>query len=86
MTDLSNSFERRSATPTCDRERRCHTDYTHDEAMTVAPASPRPWCCPHRPKRSPRCCGWPAKHRIPVVARGSGTGLSGGCHPWPTES
>ena len=47
----------------------------------ACPACPSWCCCPRRPTRSPRSCGCATEHRIPVTARGSGTGLSGAAIP-----
>jgi len=58
-----------------------HDDFTHDEALTGAPVTPLAVVFPG-------CTGDVANvlraanaHGVPVVVRGSGTGLSGGCLP-----
>ena len=58
-----------------------HDDYAHDEALTSTPVVP--WLSSGRaaPPRWPPSCEWPTRGRIPVVARGSGTGLSGASVP-----
>ncbi len=61
-----------------------HDDYTHDEALTATPVVPLALVATRdaRP-RWPVSCGWPTKNRTPVIARGSGTGLSGASVPRP---
>ena len=36
---------------------------------------------PAAPRRSPRCCGWAGRHRVPVVPSGAGTSLAAGAVP-----
>jgi len=58
-----------------------HTDYTHDEALGVAPVTPLAVVLPAATgdvATTLRICD---DRRVPVVARGSGTGLSGGALP-----
>lgn len=58
-------------------------EYTHDEALTVAAVTPRAVV---RPGSTAEVCAVMAfchARRIPVVARGAGTGLSGACRPVP---
>lgn len=58
-------------------------DYTHDEALTVAPTRP---ACVARPENTADVATvLRVAHelRVPVTARGSGTGLSGACVPEP---
>ena len=58
-------------------------DYTHDEALTVAPARP---ACVVRPETTADVAAIlraAVELRVPVTARGSGTGLSGACVPEP---
>jgi glycolate oxidase len=56
-------------------------DYTHDEAMTVAPVSPLAVVLPASTQEVSEILRVASEARVPVVARGSGTGLSGGCQP-----
>jgi glycolate oxidase len=56
-------------------------DYTHDEAMTVAPVMPWAVVLPATTEDVSAVLRVATEGRIPVVARGSGTGLSGGCQP-----
>ena len=58
-----------------------HSDYTHDEAMTGTPVAPAAVVLPGSTDEVAEVLRAAAEHRIPVVARGSGTGLSGGCRP-----
>ena len=56
-------------------------DYTHDEALTADPVTPLAVVFPGSTDDVVTVLRWANEHRIPVVARGSGTGLSGGCLP-----
>jgi glycolate oxidase len=58
-----------------------HDDYTHDEALTAAPVTPMALVRPASTGEVADIVRAAGEHRIPVVARGSGTGLSGGCLP-----
>jgi glycolate oxidase len=60
-----------------------HADYTHDEALTGAPVIPLALVLPGSTAEVADVLRLASEHRIPVVARGSGTGLSGGCRPVP---
>jgi glycolate oxidase len=60
-----------------------HADYTHDEALTGAPVTPMALVLPGSTAEVADVLRLANEHRIPVVARGSGTGLSGGCRPVP---
>jgi glycolate oxidase len=58
-------------------------DYTHDEALTVAPERP---ACVVRPRTAAEVASvlrLANELRVPVTARGTGTGLSGACVPRP---
>jgi glycolate oxidase len=58
-----------------------HDDYTHDEAMTVKPVTPLAVVLPASTNEVSEILSVATVGRIPVVARGSGTGLSGACQP-----
>jgi glycolate oxidase len=58
-----------------------HADYTHDEAITAAPVTPLAVVFPATTGDVQEILRTASEHRTPVVARGSGTGLSGGCSP-----
>lgn len=58
-----------------------HTDYTHDEAMTADPVTPMAVVFPGSAGEVAELLRVANDHRVPVVARGSGTGLSGGALP-----
>jgi glycolate oxidase len=58
-----------------------HTDYTHDEALTVAPVAPLALVLPGSTAEVAEVLRIASEHRVPVVVRGSGTGLSGACVP-----
>ena len=60
---------------------RCLDDYTHDEAMTAAPVTPLAVVFPASTTDVVSILRLASEARVPVVARGSGTGLSGGCQP-----
>ncbi|MGH9081880.1 MAG: FAD-binding oxidoreductase, partial [Acidimicrobiales bacterium] len=54
---------------------------THDEALTGLPVVPRMVVRPSTTAEVSRILAVADAERLPVVARGSGTGLSGGCRP-----
>ncbi|MCU0269713.1 MAG: FAD-binding protein [Acidimicrobiales bacterium] len=56
-------------------------DYTHDECLTVAPVRPAVVVRPTCTAEVATVLRVADEHRIPVVARGSGTGLSGAGTP-----
>ncbi len=58
-----------------------HEDYTHDEAMTVEPVIPLAVVLPGSTQDVSDILRHATRANLPVVARGSGTGLSGGCQP-----
>ncbi len=58
-----------------------HSDYTHDEALTGAPVSPLAVVLPGSTAEVSDVLRLASEHRLAVVARGSGTGLSGGSRP-----
>jgi glycolate oxidase len=60
-----------------------HADYTHDEAMTARPVAPLAVVLPASTGEVVEILRTASQMRIPVVVRGSGTGLSGGCAPRP---
>jgi glycolate oxidase len=58
-----------------------HSDYGHDEALTVDAVLPKYIAWPSGATDVAALLGIAAEHGVPVTARGSGTGLSGGCTP-----
>jgi glycolate dehydrogenase FAD-linked subunit len=54
-----------------------HADYTHDEALTATPCTPRAVVRPAAATEVAAVLRIADAARLPVVARGSGTGLSG---------
>jgi glycolate oxidase len=56
-------------------------DYTHDEALTAAPVVPLAVIRPGSTAEVAAVLRLAHEHRIPIVARGSGTGLSGASIP-----
>ena len=58
-------------------------DYTHDEALTATPQRPMAVVRPADTDQVAAVLAWATQHRVPVTARGSGTGLSGACIPRP---
>jgi glycolate oxidase len=54
-------------------------DYTHDEALTVTPARPDVLVRPDGAQQIADILRLASEARVPVTARGSGTGLSGAC-------
>ena len=60
---------------------RLHDDYTHDEALTTGPVVPLAVVRPSSTDEVAAILTLAEAERLSVVARGSGTGLSGGCRP-----
>ncbi|MDA8355824.1 MAG: FAD-binding protein [Actinomycetota bacterium] len=60
---------------------RLHSDYTHDEALNGGPVTPLAVVKPASTREVSSLLAIANSHHLPVVARGSGTGLSGGCRP-----
>ena len=58
-----------------------HADYTHDETLTVAPVVPCALVRPGSTDEVSEVLRVASEHRVPVIARGSGTGLSGAATP-----
>ncbi|MBA2326989.1 MAG: FAD-binding protein [Actinobacteria bacterium] len=56
-------------------------DYTHDEALTATPEAPAFVVRPGNTAEVAATLRVAAEHRVPVTARGSGTGLSGAAVP-----
>jgi len=58
-----------------------HADYTHDEALTTVPVVPLALVLPGSTGEVAEVLKLASEHGVPVVARGSGTGLSGAAVP-----
>jgi glycolate oxidase len=58
-------------------------DYGHDEALTAQPQRPLAVVSPASTDEVAAVVRLADEHRIPVTARGAGTGMSGGCIPRP---
>jgi glycolate oxidase len=58
-----------------------HADYTHDEALGVTPVVPLALVLPGSTGEVSEVLRIASEHHVPVVARGSGTGLSGAAVP-----
>lgn len=58
-------------------------DYSHDEALTVEPVMPAFVARPATAAEVAALVAIADEHRVPITARGSGTGLSGACTPRP---
>ncbi|MFD5092315.1 FAD-binding oxidoreductase [Amycolatopsis thailandensis] len=56
-------------------------DYAHDEALTVGPQQPAYLAKPGSAEEVAELLKAASEHGVPVTARGSGTGLSGGAQP-----
>ncbi|MFI6306289.1 FAD-binding oxidoreductase [Amycolatopsis thailandensis] len=56
-------------------------DYAHDEALTVGPQQPAYLAKPGSTEEVAELLKAASEHGVPVTARGSGTGLSGGAQP-----
>jgi glycolate oxidase len=62
---------------------RIEDDYKHDECLTTPPEAPEYVVRPATTEQVARILAFANEHKIPVTARGAGTGLSGGCTPSP---
>jgi glycolate oxidase len=60
-----------------------HDDYSHDEALTARPEIPLAVVRPVSTAEVASVVRLADEHRVPVIARGSGTGLSGASVPRP---
>jgi glycolate oxidase len=58
-------------------------DYTHDEALTATPQRPRAVVLPATTAEVAAVLRLCDEGRVPVTARGAGTGMSGACIPRP---
>jgi len=58
-----------------------HADYTHDETLTATPQLPLALVLPGSTDEVVEVLRVAAAHGVPVIARGSGTGLSGAAVP-----
>ena len=58
-----------------------HADYTHDEALGASPTVPLAVVLPGSTDEVSEVLGLATEHGVAVVARGSGTGLSGAAMP-----
>jgi glycolate oxidase len=58
-------------------------DYTHDEALTATPQRPRAVVLPATTDEVAAVLRLADVRRVPVTARGAGTGMSGACIPRP---
>lgn len=56
-------------------------DYSHDECLTAVPQRPAVVACPETAAEVAAILRVANANRLPVTARGSGTGLSGACIP-----
>lgn len=56
-------------------------DYAHDEALTISPQQPAYVAKPGSAEEVAELLKAASEHGVPVTARGSGTGLSGGAQP-----
>jgi glycolate oxidase len=60
-----------------------HADFTHDETLTVSPVLPLALVLPGSTGEVSEVLKVASEYSVPVVARGSGTGLSGAAVPVP---
>ncbi len=58
-----------------------HVDYTHDEALTASPVTPLAVVFPTSTSEVSELLALATEANVPVVARGTGTGLSGAALP-----
>ncbi len=59
------------------------SDYTHDEGLGIEPVAPLAVVCPADTAQVASIVRLAGQEGVPISARGSGTGLSGGCVPVP---
>jgi glycolate oxidase len=83
MTDVLDQLRQAVGDPFVLSGSQVHPDYTHDEAMTARPVAPLAVVRPASAGEVAAILRTASRLRIPVVVRGSGTGLSGGCLPVP---
>jgi glycolate oxidase len=83
MTDLLEQLRKAVGDPFILSGAQVHSDYTHDEALTASPVSPGVVVLPAATAEVAEILRTASQLRVPVVIRGSGTGLSGGCLPVP---
>jgi len=83
MTDVLEQLRKVVGDPFVLSGAQVHRDYTHDEALTARPVDPRVVVLPATTAEVAEILRTASQMRIPVVIRGSGTGLSGGCLPVP---
>ena len=83
MTDLLEQLRKAVGDPFVLSGAQVHSDYTHDEALTARPVAPGAVVLPASTAEVADILRTASQMRIPVVIRGSGTGLSGGCLPLP---
>ena len=81
MTDVLEQLRKAVGDPYVLSGSQVPSDYTHDEALTARPVAPRAVVLPASTGEVAEILRTASQMRIPVVARGSGTGLSGGCLP-----
>jgi glycolate oxidase len=81
VTDILEQLGRAIGAPQVLAGPDIHADYTHDEALTADPVVPLAVVRPGSTADVVAILRLASRYRVPVVARGSGTGLSGGCQP-----
>ena len=81
MSQLLDSCARWSARPTWSRGEAIHADYTHDETLKAEPVVPIALVLPGSTGEVSEVLKLASEHGVPVIARGSGTGLSGAAIP-----
>jgi glycolate oxidase len=81
VTDLLTQLRKAVGDPNVLSGSQVHTDYTHDEALTAAAVTPLAVVLPSSTEEVSDILRTASQLRLPVVVRGSGTGLSGGCQP-----
>ncbi len=81
MTDFLEYLRKTVGDPHVVVDAEIHSDYTHDEAMTAEPVTPLAVVFPSSTAEVSDILRHANEAGVPVVARGSGTGLSGGARP-----
>jgi glycolate oxidase len=83
MTDVLEQLRKAVGDPNVLSGPQVHRDYMHDEALTAAAVAPLAVVLPSSTEEVVDILRTASQMRLPVVVRGSGTGLSGGCLPVP---
>jgi glycolate oxidase len=81
MADITSELARIVGTGNVSAGSDINADYAHDEALGLQPTVPAAVVRPADTDQTARIVELANTHRVPLTARGSGTGLSGACIP-----